>query len=188
MSDNGQRGLSINESIGKVVLENVKARNNSPTDTPSLAAKGIGMQLVLSSEGIKLKNVEASGNGDTGISITSSDGSKGAINIVGTTVVRNNKGDGILLNTGDRTSMKVKGTTYIYGNNGDGLTIPDPSTKVDVGGTLYSCHNVGSDVFNNGDGKFDKKGVTCGTQGGSGDLPGCTPAQCTAAESECPAP
>lgn len=171
------------KSLGKVVLENVRANINS---------LGVGMKLV--SSNIKLKNAEASRNGYTGISITASD-EEVEVKIEGTTVVRNNGNHGIMFRAGDgglnplSGNMKVGGKTYIYGNVGDGLRIPNNvHVNVEMGrsGTLYSCDNVYRDVFNNGDGKFDEKRVTCGSQEGTGDLPGCTEAQCSAVE--CPAP
>ena len=201
MSDNGQVGIDYYEkSLGKVVLENVRANNNLQVLQDSF--EGVGMKLF--SSNIKMKNVEATGNGSTGISMTASDdGSNGKngeikVEIVGTTVVRYNGNNGILLRKGALTSltgnMKVKGRTYIYNNRGDGLKIT-PGVNVDVemarGGTLLSCGNVsGNDIFNSGGGKFDEKGVACGTQGGSGNLPDCRRRKCFPffREKECPAP
>lgn len=194
MSNNGQGIDCYEKSLGKVDLENVRAKNNYPSDS----SEGVGMKLV--SSNINLKNVEASGNRNTGISMTASDdGSNGAngeieVKIVGTTVVRNNGNHGILFKTGGLDSlsgnMDVHGQTFIYGNNGIGLFIAagaNINVGMKKGGSMYSCGNAGSDVRNNGEGSMATKGITCGRQSGDGELPGCTRAQCTAAVSECAA-
>lgn len=194
--------------MGKVVLDSVKANSNyQPDDVGAVGAalnarSGDGMNLDASE--IKLKDVDASRNGSRGIVINTNGEIK--VEIEGTMLVRNNTKDGFTIKRRESSGsnvegdLEVKGDLYITESGRDGFRVEgdtDVNVEVKRGGSFLSCSNgqlkdpivpnwFGKDVRNNGAGEFGDKGFTCGTEKlggtGTGNLPGCTPAQCSAVE------
>lgn len=195
-------GINSNQnSFGKIVLESVKANSNyQPKDVGADPKDRKGNGMTLDASEIKLKDVDASRNGSGGILISTNGEIK--VEIEGTMLVRNNTKDGFTIRRpigpnveGD---LDVKGDLYITENGKDGFRVEantDVNVEVKRGGSFLSCSNAqlkdafvtsksGKDVRNDGAGDFGDKGFTCGTEAGSGNLPGCTPAQCIAVECE----
>jgi len=187
-------GINFNpDSVGKVVLDSVKANFNNRVG-------GAGIALI--SPDIELKDVDASHNARGG-GILITPGAIGEIKVVleGTTLLRGNRGPGFWFSADDVNPLsgkvEVEGDLYIYENGRSGFQMaPDTDVNVDVkkGGSFYACGNGegvrnGADVINNGGGEFGKKRFTCGTErvvlgSGGGNLPGCTSDQCSADECE----
>ena len=182
-------------SVGKVVLDSVKANYNNRIRGPGIA---------LISPDIELKDVDASYNGSGGIRITPSAIGEVKVKLQGTTLLRGNRGAGFRISADDVNPLsgkvEVEGDLYIYENGGRSGFEMTANTDVNVdvkkGGSFYACGNVGegvrrgADVINSGGGEFGKKGFTCGTgavgnSSGGGNLPGCTPAQCIDSKAEC---
>ena len=149
---------------------------------------------------IKLKDVDTSRNGSGGIVINTNGNIK--VEIEGTMLVRNNIKDGFTIRRRQSSGpnvvgdLELKGDLYITESGRDGFRMEgntDVNVEVKRGGSFLSCRNAqlrdpivtnwfGKDVRNIGAGEFGDDGFTCGTEAGSGDLPGCTPAQCSAVE------
>ena len=158
--------------------------------------------MTLDASEIKLKNVDASRNGSGGVQIWTN--GKIEVEIEGTMLVRNNTKDGFTIRRRESSGsnvegdLEVKGDLYITESGRDGFRVEgntDVNVEVKRGGSFLSCSNgqlkdpivtdwYGKDVLNDGAGDFGDKGFTCGTEAGTGtgNLPGCTPAQCIAAE------
>ena len=138
---------------------------------------------------IKLKDVDASRNGSRGIVINTNGEIK--VEIEGTMLVRKNTKDGFTIKRRESSGsnvegdLEVKGDLYITESGRDGFRVEgdtDVNVEVKRGGSFLSCSNANKDVRNNGAGDFGDKGFTCGKEAGTGNLPGCTLAQCSAVE------
>jgi len=203
VSENGENGIDFNQnSFGKVVLDSVKANSNyQPDDVGADEKARIGNGMTLDASEIKLKDVDASRNGSGGIVINTNGEIK--VEIEGTVLVRNNIKDGFTIRRRESSGtlegdLELKGDLYITESGRDGFRLDgdtDVNVEVKRGGSFLSCSNgqlsdpivdgwFGKDVRNrnNGAGDFGGDGFTCGTEAGTGNLPGCTPAQCSAVE------
>jgi len=170
-----------------VIIEDVTSKYN------------VGDGMALRNVDITMKDSTTSYNGQSGITIIGEEADwPTKVTFEGTVSSHHNKIDGI--DVGDRINaydlpppwyaqVNVNGVLNTYLNGKDGLFIyeevdmqwdmyvGDLGFTVEAGGSVNSCNNNGTDIFNNGNVNFVDEGTdgyTCDDLDGSGSgLPAC---------------